>query len=540
MSDRKLVRCAIYTRKSSEEGLDQAFNSLHAQREACEAYVKSQVGEGWRVLPTIYDDGGFSGGNMDRPGLAKLLEDVDAGRVDTVVVYKVDRLTRSLPDFAKIVERLDGAGASFVSVTQAFNTTTSMGRLTLNVLLSFAQFEREVTGERIRDKIAASKARGMWMGGTLPLGYDVPTDPVIRALVLNPVEAELVKRIFQTYLELGSVHDLAAQLEAEGVRSKQTLSQRGNVRGGCRLARGALYHMLRNRLYVGEIVHRGVAHQGNHQPIVERDLFDAVQARLEGNRRARRERPLRSATMPLKGKLFDADGDPMTPSFTHKRGGKVYRYYVSAPLMQGRAVRSDPEAIRRVAAAEVEGVLERELNRRMGSEGASLSSLIGLVQRVQLQHDQIQIALMCAKTPRRALAEAVTDEREPSLAWVMLTIRCKLRGGRTWIQGPGGSVAALRARRDPTLVKALQQAHRIIGAIGWRSDGSLEDGRKASAPTCAYERKLCRLAFLAPDIQKQILQGRQPRDLTLDRLINARIPTAWPAQRAAFGFAEIS
>jgi DNA invertase Pin-like site-specific DNA recombinase len=540
MSDRKLVRCAVYTRKSSEEGLDQAFNSLHAQREACEAYVKSQVGEGWRVLPTIYDDGGFSGGNMERPGLARLLEDVDAGRVDTVVVYKVDRLTRSLADFAKIVDRLDATGASFVSVTQAFNTTTSMGRLTLNVLLSFAQFEREVTGERIRDKIAASKARGMWMGGTLPLGYDVPTDPLTRALVVNPAEAEIVRRIFQTYIELGSVHDLAARLEAEGVRSKQIQSQKGNVRGGCRLARGALYHMLRNRLYVGEIVHRDTAYPGNHPPIIDRDLFDAVQARLEGNRRAQRERPLRSATMLLKGKLFDVDGDPMTPSFTHKSGGKVYRYYVSAPLMQGRAVRPNPEAIRRVAAEEVEGVLERELNRRLGSESASLASLMGHVQRVHLEPDRIRIALIRAKIPRRALAETETDDREASLAWATLPIRCKLRGGRTWIQGPGGSVAALRARRDPTLVKALQQAHRIVGAIGWRPDGSLEDGRNASAPTCAYERKLCRLAFLAPDIQKQILQGRQPRDLTLDRLINARIPTSWPAQRVAFGFAEIS
>ena len=203
MSDRKVVRCAIYTRKSSEEGLDQAFNSLHAQREACEAYVKSQVGEGWKMLPAAYDDGGFSGGNMDRPGLANLMADVDDGLVDIVVVYKVDRLTRSLPDFAKIVDRLDGAGASFVSVTQAFNTTTSMGRLTLNVLLSFAQFEREVTGERIRDKIAASKAKGMWMGGTLPLGYDLPTDLVTRALVVNLDEARSVNYLFSTYLELG-------------------------------------------------------------------------------------------------------------------------------------------------------------------------------------------------------------------------------------------------------------------------------------------------------------------------------------------------
>ncbi len=540
MSERKVVRCAIYTRKSSEEGLDQAFNSLHAQREACEAYVKSQVGEGWRILPTIYDDGGFSGGNINRPGLAKLLEEVDAGRIDIVVVYKVDRLTRSLADFAKIVERLDAAGASFVSVTQAFNTTTSMGRLTLNVLLSFAQFEREVTGERIRDKIAASKARGMWMGGNLPLGYDVPTDPLTRALVVNRVEADVVERIFRTYLELGSVHRLVAVLDAEGVRSKRVESRRGSVRGGCRFSRGALYHLLRNRIYLGEIVHKGTAHPGNHPPIVDRALFDAVQAGLVRSARVHRERPLRSATMPLKGRLFDADGDPMSPSFTHKGEDKIYRYYVSAPLMQGRAVRPDPNAIRRVAAAEVEEILEQELNRRIGADGARLGDLIGYVQRVHLESDAIRIAFIRAKTPRRALADTEIDDRESGLAWATLPIRCKLRGGRTLIEGPGGSAAALRARRDPTLIKGLQQAHRIVAEMGWRPDGRLEDGHEASSPTSAYERKLCRLAFLAPDIQKQILQGRQPRDLTLQRLINAQIPTTWPAQRVAFGFAEIA
>jgi len=211
------VRCAIYTRKSTEEGLDQAFNSLQAQREACSAYVLSQAGEGWGVLPTLYDDGGYSGGNLDRPALRQLLTDIDAGLVDTIVVYKIDRLTRSLADFAKIVERLDAAGANFVSVTQAFNTTTSMGRLTLNVLLSFAQFEREVTGERIRDKIAASKAKGMWMGGGLPLGYDAPTDPMTRALVVNEAEAGTVRTIFTQYLELGSVHTLQQRLNDQGL-----------------------------------------------------------------------------------------------------------------------------------------------------------------------------------------------------------------------------------------------------------------------------------------------------------------------------------
>jgi DNA invertase Pin-like site-specific DNA recombinase len=531
----KLVRCAIYTRKSTEEGLDQAFNSLHAQREACEAYVKSQVGEGWKALPTLYDDGGFSGGNMVRPALEKLLADVDAGRIDIVVVYKVDRLTRSLADFARIVDRLDGAGASFVSVTQAFNTTTSMGRLTLNVLLSFAQFEREVTGERIRDKIAASKAKGMWMGGNLPLGYDLPTDPVTRALVVNPQEARTVDYIFRTYLELGSVHTLEARLEAEGVRSKVIRSRRGGLRGGARLSRGALFHILKNRVYLGEIPHRHLTHPGNHPAIIDQDLFDQVQTMLASHRRAWRERPLRSAAMPLKGLLFDTDGHPMSPSFAYGRGGKVYRYYVSAPMLQGRSLKPNPSALRRVSADEIEGVVERELCRRLSRwEGAGLADMMTCLKRIDLEARVIRISVLRAKAPRDAIADAEPDPLDPAVAVVTLPIRCKLRGGRSWIGGAGE--AAQRVRRDPMLIRQLQQAHRIMAGLGWsKGDGSVADGRAMKAPPGAYERKICRLAFLAPDIQKRILKGRQPADMTLDRLLHGRIPTSWAAQRREFG-----
>ena len=318
------VRCAIYTRKSSEEGLEQAFNSLDAQREACDAYIRSQAHEGWRAIATDYDDGGISGGAMERPALQRLLVDVDRGLVDTIVVYKIDRLTRSLADFARIVERLEAAGASFVSVTQAFNTTTSMGRLTLNVLLSFAQFEREVTGERIRDKIAASKKKGMWMGGNLPLGYDAPTDPAVRGLVVNPAEAETVRLIFQTYLELGSVAALESHLDNTGVRSKVGRTRSGHIRGGVGLGRGALYHLLKNRVCLGEIPHRAESYPGLHPPIVPMELFDAVQARLESQRRAHQQRPLRTDAMLLKGLLFDAAGHPMSPAFGYGRNGKVY------------------------------------------------------------------------------------------------------------------------------------------------------------------------------------------------------------------------
>ncbi|WP_246450470.1 recombinase family protein [Sphingomonas rhizophila] len=250
-----MKRCAIYTRKSSEEGLEQGFNSLDAQREASEAYILSQACEGWVALPELYDDGGYSGGSMERPGLQQLLVDVRAGKIDVVVVYKIDRLTRSLADFARIVETFDAAHVSFVSVTQAFNTTSSMGRLTLNVLLSFAQFEREVTGERIRDKIAASKAKGMWMGGLAPLGYDLPTNGS-RALVVNEAEAEVVRSIFRTYLDLQSVHRLLVHLEQEGIRSKMRVTAKGRKLGGQPFSRGAMFHLLQNRVYVGDIVHK--------------------------------------------------------------------------------------------------------------------------------------------------------------------------------------------------------------------------------------------------------------------------------------------
>src|SRR5438128_449714 len=277
------VRCAIYTRKSSEEGLEQEFNSLQAQREACEAFITSQRHEAWVCLRAGYDDGGFSGATMDRPALQRLLADIAAGRVDTVVVYKIDRLTRSLTDFAKIVEILDARGASFVSVTQQFNTTTSMGRLTLNVLLSFAQFEREVIGERIRDKIAGSKKKGMWMGGVPPLGYRVQD----RKLVIVDGEAEIVRSIFRRYAELGSVRLLKAELEAQGIKGKSWTSAAGRLIGGKPFSRGALYLMLRNRTYLGEIVHKGQSHPGEHAPIVDQPLWDAVHSQLADNRAER-------------------------------------------------------------------------------------------------------------------------------------------------------------------------------------------------------------------------------------------------------------
>ena len=324
------LRCAIYTRKSTEEGLDQEFNSLDAQREACGAYIASQRAEGW-MLADRYDDGGFSGANLERPALKRLIADIEAGLVDVVVVYKIDRLSRSLMDFSKLVEVFDRSAVTFVSVTQAFNTTTSMGRLTLNILLSFAQFEREVIGERIRDKVAASRRRGMWMGGWTPLGYDV----VDRRLVVNEPEAPLVRRIFSRFLELGSATLLARELQKERFLTKQ----------GRPFDKGLLYRILKSRIYVGAAEHKGTAYPGEHQALVDTVIFQRVQEILAGNSRQRAAATRRGTPALLKGLIFTDSGRAMTPTHTRK-GSRLYRYYVSTDAIRGREkISAGPERI---------------------------------------------------------------------------------------------------------------------------------------------------------------------------------------------------
>ena len=346
------VRCAIYTRKSSEEGLEQAFNSLDAQREACAAYVASQKGEGWRLLPDLYDDGGVSGGTLERPGLQCLLSDIEARKVDLVVVYKVDRLTRSLADFAKLVERFDRAGISFVSVTQQFNTATSMGRLTLNVLLSFAQFEREVTAERIRDKIAASKKKGLWMGGLVPLGYDAKD----RTLVVNETEAGTVRTIFQLYLELGCARRVKEAADRQGLLSKYRRFDSGKTFGGVAFTRGRIYHLLANPVYVGEIRHKRRSYPGQHPAIIDRATFEAVNLRLKANASRVKAQASAATPSPLAGKLTDETGERLTPSHAVMRG-KRYCYYVSRRLIAGSG-KSDSRGWRLPAAA-LEGAVAR-------------------------------------------------------------------------------------------------------------------------------------------------------------------------------------
>ena len=357
-----LIRCAIYTRKSSEDGLEQDFNSLDAQRESCEAFILSQKHEGWTALPEMYDDGGLSGGTLERPALKRILADIEGHRIDTVVVYKVDRLTRSLGDFAKIVEIFDKRNVSFVSVTQQFNTTTSMGRLTLNMLLSFAQFEREVTGERIRDKIAASKKKGMWMGGNVSLGYVVKD----RKLLIDEAEAKTVRHIYRRYATLGSVWTLKEELDRDGVVSKVRVNRYGRATGGNPLARGALYTMLQNRIYRGRIVHKDKHYPGEHEAIVDEALWDEVQRQLAANRIACATGTHAAEPSLLAGLIYDDSGQRMTPSHANKKGTR-YRYYVSQALVSGIR-RSAPRA-RRVPASDVERLVQERLTVFLKSQG---------------------------------------------------------------------------------------------------------------------------------------------------------------------------
>lgn len=362
--------CAIYTRKSSEEGLEQDFNSLDAQREACFSFIASQKEEGWTPLKSAYEDGGFSGGNMDRPGLKRLMDDIQTGRINIVVVYKIDRLTRSLMDFSKLVEVFDKHGVTFVSVTQSFNTTTSMGRLTLNVLLSFAQFEREVTGERIRDKIAASKKKGMWMGGNPPIGYVVSD----RHLVVDEEGARTAQHIFDRYLVLGCVSKLKRELDLEGVKSKVRISEKGWRYGGASFSRGALSTILTNPIYVGKIRHKSATYDGQHLGIIPQNIWDSVQERLQRQAPApRRQRKYADGHL-LRGKLFDCRGTMYSPTFT-KKSGKRYRYYVSGNFRELKAL---PEGvIARLPAAEIEDAVWGGLLDVLSS-GARLQEMLDL------------------------------------------------------------------------------------------------------------------------------------------------------------------
>ena len=517
------LRCAIYTRKSSEEGLEQGFNSLHAQREACEAFILSQAGEGWRPVKALYDDGGFSGGSLDRPGLAQLLSDIEHGQVDVVVVYKVDRLTRSLADFAKIVEIFDAKGVSFVSVTQAFNTTTSMGRLTLNVLLSFAQFEREVTGERIRDKIAASKAKGLRMGGRPPLGYDI----VEMRPVINSAEADRVQHIFHRFLELGSVAALAADLEASGRHSKQWSNRKGEVVGGRVFSRGALRHLLANPVYRGANRHKTLVHEGAHPAIIDEVTWDAVQAKLADGAEPKPDTPKVGEAALLAGLLFDDRGHPMPAVYT-QRAAIRYRYYLSSPR---RARSGEPRgSLPRIAAGILDAFILESVAGRLAlgwlPDVEPRDRVRDALTRVTLGLEEVVISL------RKAAIKAVTGECPPGDVdvEVRLPIRLKRREGAILILPPGDGPPS-GGRIDKTLVKA------VVLARSWAGD--LATGKFDSMKALAHRRGLCpahtmRLAplgYLAPDLVAMILDGRHPPTLSLKSLLAAPLPLDWQKQR---------
>jgi DNA invertase Pin-like site-specific DNA recombinase len=559
-NQKQRLRCAIYTRKSSEEGLDQDFNSLHAQREACEAYVRSQQHEGWVLVATQYDDGGFSGGNMKRPALVQLMNDMASGLIDIVLVYKVDRLSRSLADFARIVESFDRHDVSFVSITQQFNTSTSMGRLTLNVLLSFAQFEREVTGERIRDKIAASKKKGMWMGGTVPPGYKVKD----RALVINETEAETVRSIYRLYCELKSVKLLKEDLDRRKVRKKPTR----RYPDGCPWSRGGLYTLLKNPIYVGKIPHKGKIYPGQHPSIIDNDLWDKAQKILSRNRHNNYRRTHVKEPSLLAGFLFDEDGHPFSLAHT-RRGSRRYRYYVNQAKIQFK--QTNPEALFRVPAHAVESVVESVILRLLASR-TQISSIIKplsltgpeqesllkharelskdwkrieihqkidfltvVLKKIILQRTEIIIEISSAGFIRTLLPDHAYDQSNESFE-IRMPVNLKRCGVETkLIVSQPAADQALTPHGDS--IRAIQKA--LQNAILW-NNALLSVTVKSSSDLAIknnvsqrYVAQIIKLAYLSPRLMQRIYDEDIPHDLTLGKL-KAQLSSEWKHQEKLF------
>ena len=554
-------RCAIYTRKSTDEGLDQDFNSLDAQREACAAYIASQAGMGWKAAEQRYDDGGVSGGTLDRTALQSLLADIEAGAIDVVVVYKIDRLTRSLTDFAKIVEIFETHEVSFVSVTQAFNTTTSMGRLTLNVLLSFAQFEREVTAERIRDKIAASKKKGMWMGGSVPLGYNTRG----KKLIVNKSEAETVRSLFAIYLEMGSVRRLEHEADRQGLVSKRRTRSDGTTTGGCRFSRGNLYWLLSNPIYIGKIRHRDNIYQGLHRPIITPETWRAVQERLAANAAPRHRATNVTHPSLLAGLVFDETGDRLSPTHAVKKGRR-YRYYIAHRLMQGP--REDRSGWRLPASQLEHAVLlglgefladdlrliemlrpidvppdriGKTMKRAAGLSQALASGspieqrtlLQQLVQRINLHPDHLSIELN-----RRQLLEQLLDQTcdapvdaPPTPLHVPVSFRrrgveAKVILGRNAVSGT----------HDRKLIETVARARSWLDRLLDGTAATINDLAARENLHASEVSRIIPLAFLAPDIIEAVLKGEQPVELTVEKLVRCRLPASWGKQRQLLGF----
>ena len=561
MSNR--IRCAIYTRKSSEDGLEQDFNSLDAQREACEAFIQSQRSLGWTPLPKRYDDGGLSGGTMDRPALQALLVDIDRGKVDLIVVYKVDRLTRSLTDFARIVDTIEARKVSFVSVTQQFNTTTSMGRLTLNVLLSFAQFEREVTAERIRDKIAASKKKGMWMGGLAPLGYDSRE----KQLFINEREAKTVRTLFRLYLEFGSVRRLKEEADRRGLITKRRKDSNGNLTGGKPFSRGHLYQLLHNPIYIGEIAHKGQTYPGQHKGIVARNTWNAVQRRLDGNSTARNSANNVTQTNLLTGLIYDETGDRLCPTYAIK-SNRRYRYYISKRLVHEPNKKNGGW---RIPSKELERFVERAVCGFLKDD----VHLIDAIRLPTVSTDLIRRALENASELADRISGDDLDAKRRSLRALLRRVtvgksaikvevsRWGLRGSLIGPCDGGANVdgeiisldAPIEIRRKGIERKIILSSpsdmptpdDRLIALVAqsrpWFEQMSM--GQVSSVREIARKYKLDQghvsrflpLAFLAPDIIESILAGNQPSELTAEQFKQiGGIPYSWEEQRQVLGF----
>jgi DNA invertase Pin-like site-specific DNA recombinase len=497
------VRCAIYTRKSTDHGLELEFNSLDAQREACEAYIKSQASQGWRTLPQHYDDPAYSGGTLDRPALQRLLKDIDAGRIDVIVVYKIDRLTRSLADFAKLVEAFDAKSISFVAVTQQFNTTTSMGRLTLNVLLSFAQFERELSSERVRDKIAASRRKGKWTGGTIPLGYDAKD----KKLVINKAEAETVRYIFRRYLELQSFAKLVDDLDRNGILTKRRNAKVPKYKGGIPFTYGPLAHFLKNRLYTGDIGHKEKWFPGEHAAIVDRKTFDEVQQLLKSKAAGRKG--TRSASQALLlGKLYDDRGNRMSPSYSVKNGIR-YRFYVSSALLRGR--KDAAGSVGRVAATDIESAIVGAFKTYGVGVARDASSAIEPVERVTIAQSRLLIVL----------ARSEGSREEITVPWT-----AKERDAQPAIEKNAPSDDL----RNEGLIQSIVRAHAWLHALQNQVYDSVEQLADANQVHPKVVRQNLRLAFLSADVTSAILEGSQPSTLSLARMPKL-LPLSWNEQQ---------
>ena len=548
------LKCAIYTRKSSEEGLEQGFNSLDAQREACEAFVLSQQHEGWKAIPTLYDDGGYSGGNIERPALKQLLMDIDQKKVNVVVVYKVDRLTRSLADFAKIVELFDAKGISFVSVTQQFNTTSSMGRLTLNVLLSFAQFEREVTGERIRDKIAASKQKGMWMGGTVPIGYIGHE----RTLVIDEGNAKLIRYMYERYLALSSIRALKMELDQAGIYSPQRNYTSGKEYGGVPFSRGNLQRILTNPIYIGKISHFDKVYEGQHPAIIDHALWEAVQNKRVDSKHAQEQRPKAPSDSLLTGILFDSEGLRLTPSHSQKQS-KRFRYYLSQQLVnEGKAL--TPNGIR-IPAQELETIVINQLCDWLNGSDAVINALNPEPEQMQnLIADSIKLAadLQENKTEQYQLLRQIIERVEVGSSHVSLFIKAsalaimngvssdKLITLRTNIQLKRCGYAMRliitdenkhQTLKDQRLIDHISKAYQWLTLITSGKVQSIKEIADAEGLDQSHVTRTINKAFLAPDIIRAILNGTQPAHLTLKYLKQYRVlPNDWNEQKSLLGF----